>query len=70
MSCIYQVETDEFGTYDVLLDEAAGVRARLRRKGAELVSPRAAMRPGAGADFFIATTRRCRRSLAGETTRR
>jgi galactose mutarotase-like enzyme len=38
MSCIYQVETDEFGTYDVLLDEAAGVRARLRRKGAELVS--------------------------------
>lgn len=38
MSCIYRVDTDEFGTYDVLEDEAAGVRARLRRTGAELVS--------------------------------
>jgi galactose mutarotase-like enzyme len=38
MSCIYQVETDEFGTYDVLIDETVGVRARLRRCGAELVS--------------------------------
>lgn len=38
MSCIYRVETDEFGTYDVLEDEVAGLRARLRRTGAELVS--------------------------------
>lgn len=38
MSCIYQVETDEFGAYDVLQDEATGVRVRLRRRGAEMVS--------------------------------
>lgn len=38
MSCIYQVETDDYGTYDVLLNEAAGIRLRLRRKGAEMVS--------------------------------
>jgi galactose mutarotase-like enzyme len=38
MSCIYQVETDAHGTYDVLLDEATGTRLRLRRKGAEMVS--------------------------------
>jgi len=38
MSCIYRVETDDFGTYDVLEDEVVGVRARLRRHGAELVS--------------------------------
>lgn len=38
MSCIYQVETDAFGIYDVLQDEATGVRARLRRHGAEMVS--------------------------------
>ncbi len=38
MSCTYQVETDDFGTYDVLSDEAAGMRARIRRRGAELVS--------------------------------
>jgi len=38
MSCIYRVETDDFGTYDVLEDETVGVRARLRRRGAELVS--------------------------------
>ncbi len=38
MSCIYRIESDEFGTYDVLEDEALGLRARLRRIGAELVS--------------------------------
>ncbi len=38
MSCIYRVESDEFGIYDVLEDESSGVRARVRRHGAELVS--------------------------------
>ncbi len=38
MSCIYQVETDPCGTYDVLQDEATGVRVRVRRHGAEMVS--------------------------------
>lgn len=38
MSCIYQTKTDEFGTYDVLENEATGVRLKIRRKGAEPVS--------------------------------
>ncbi len=38
MSCVYQIETDDFGTYDVLQNEAMGVRVRLRRHGAEMVS--------------------------------
>ncbi|HVE17165.1 MAG TPA: hypothetical protein VNB29_10540 [Chthoniobacterales bacterium] len=38
MSCVYQVETDEYGTYDVLQNEATGMRLRLRRHGAEMVS--------------------------------
>ncbi len=38
MSCIYQVEADEFGTYDVLQNDVTGVRLRLRRRGAEMVS--------------------------------
>lgn len=38
MSCIYQVESDEFGTYDVLENAATGVRVKLRRVGAEMVS--------------------------------
>jgi len=38
MSCIYRVETDEHGTYDVLEDESAGTRIRIRRHGGELVS--------------------------------
>lgn len=47
MSCTYQIETDDFGTYDVLTDETTGGRARIRRKGAELVS--LARLDGAGA---------------------
>jgi galactose mutarotase-like enzyme len=38
MSCVYQVETDDFGIYDVLQNEAIGVRTRIRRHGAEMVS--------------------------------
>ena len=46
MSCIYQVETDDFGAYDVLQNEATGVRVRVRRHGAEMVS--LARRAGSG----------------------
>ncbi|MGH8048278.1 MAG: hypothetical protein ACREKL_13635 [Chthoniobacterales bacterium] len=38
MSCVYQVETDDHGTYDVLQNEMTGARLRLRRHGAEMVS--------------------------------
>ncbi|MDD5200300.1 MAG: hypothetical protein PHC88_10925 [Terrimicrobiaceae bacterium] len=38
MSCIYRVEADEYGIYDVIEDESSGARARLQRHGAELVS--------------------------------
>lgn len=38
MSCVYHVETDDFGTYDVLTDDAMGVRVGIRRLGAEMVS--------------------------------
>lgn len=38
MSCIYKVETDDFGTYDVLENDATGTRLKIRRLGAEPVS--------------------------------
>ncbi len=38
MSCTYQVESDAFGTYDVLEDATVGVRLRIRREGAEMMS--------------------------------
>jgi galactose mutarotase-like enzyme len=38
MSCTYQTEIDAFGLYDVLQDNAAGIRLRIRRLGAEMVS--------------------------------
>ncbi len=38
MSCTYQVESDACGTYDVIEDDGAGLRLRIRRLGAEMVS--------------------------------